>query len=292
MKKNVIITCAVTGGADNKSRNPNLPITPEEIAKDIADVAKAGASMVHVHARNPETTLESWDVEDFERFVNLVREQGTDIIINLTSAIGMLVGFDRQDPAKFDPEKTDFWPAERRMQHIKKIRPEVCSLDIPIMNYHDTPYLNLPSEIDYIAREAQKIGVKPEIECFSPSDLWKTQDLIDQGLFDAPPLIQLCMGIKYGIPTDARGMIAMLDRLPEGASWGAFSIGNQQMPMVAQSVLMGGNVRVGLEDNLYLEKGVPATNVQLVERAVQIIESLGANVASVADARAEMGLKQ
>jgi uncharacterized protein (DUF849 family) len=211
-------------------------------------------------------------------------------MINLTSAIGMLVGFDRDEPARFDPEKTDFWPAERRMEHIIEARPEVCSLDIPIMNYHGMPYLNLPDQVRKIANITKELGIKPELECFSVGDMWATQDYIDEGLFDDPPLIQLCMGVKYGIPATTRGMIAMCDLLPESCVWGGFGIGPRQMPMVAQAVMLGGNVRVGLEDNLYLERGVPATNAQLVERAADIIVKLGASVMTTAEAKAELGL--
>ncbi|MBA4760072.1 3-keto-5-aminohexanoate cleavage protein [Sphingosinicella sp.] len=290
MKSKVSITCAVTGGADNRSRNRHLPVTAEEIARDVADVAAAGATMVHIHVRDPDTGLESWKTDDFMRVVDLIRCQRTDIIINLTSAIGMSLAFDLQNPSRLDDAKTDFWAPERRLQHIRAARPDVCSLDVPIMNYGDSVYCNLPAHVDYIAREVQKIGVKPEIECFSPGDLWRTKEFIDSGIFDAPPLIQLCMGVKYGMPATTRAMVAMCDMLPQGAVWGAFGIGRDQMAMVAQSVILGGNVRVGLEDNLYLEKGVPATNAQLVQRAADIIERMGAQVATVAEARAELGL--
>ncbi len=291
MNNNVQITCAISGGADNCGRNPNIPVTTEQMARDVADVAKAGATMVHIHVRDPETSLESWEKGRFAEVVDRIRDQGTDIIINLTSAIGMLVGFDLKDPSKLDPEKTNFWPPDRRLEHIEATMPDVCSLDIPIMNYSDMPYCNLPQYVDYIARRVQELKVKPEIECFDLGDLWRTQAFIDEGVFDAPPLIQLCMGVKYGVPATTRGLIAMCDMLPDNSVWGAFGIGSRQMPMVAQSVLMGGNVRVGLEDNLFLDKGVPATNVQLVERAVEIIERLGSNVSTVAEARKKLNLR-
>ncbi|MEE8577112.1 MAG: 3-keto-5-aminohexanoate cleavage protein [candidate division Zixibacteria bacterium] len=169
--------------------------------------------------------------------------------------------------------------------------PDVCSLDVPIMNYNDTPYCNLPEHVRVLASRVKEIGVKPEIEAFDVGDLWRTQEYIAEGLFDDPPLIQLCMGVKYGIPATTRGMVAMCDMLPENCVWGAFGIGARQFPMVAQSVLMGGNVRVGLEDNLYLQKGVLATNTQLVERAVEIIERLGSNVSRVSDARKTLNLR-
>jgi len=283
MKRDVIVTCAVTGGADHKGRNPNLPITADEIADDIAAVADAGAAMVHIHARNPVTTRESWAVKDFVNIVDAVRARGTDILINLTSAIGVV-------PVDPNGDACPIWSAEERMAHIRAAGPDICSLDVPIMNYHDIAYINAPDVVRHIAQEARKIGVKPEIECFSPADVWRTRDYIAEGLFEDPPLIQLCMGIKYGAPATVIGMLSMLDELPDPCSWGAFSIGPQQMPMVAQSVLMGGNVRVGLEDNLFLQKDVPASNVSLVQRAVEIIERLGSNVASVASAREQLGL--
>jgi uncharacterized protein (DUF849 family) len=291
MKRDVIITCAVTGGADTTGRNPYIPVTPKEIADAVAEVAAAGATAVHCHVRDPETKLESWKKEHFVEVVDRIRDQGTDVIINLTSAIGIKIGFDSNDPVGLDPSTTDFWRPERRLEHIEAAMPDVCSLDVPIMNYNDTPYCNLPEHVSILAKRVREIGVKPEIEVFDLGDLWRTQVYIENGLFESPPLIQLCMGVKYGVPATTRGMVAMCDMLPENCVWGAFGIGAQQMPMVAQSVLMGGNVRVGLEDNLYLEKGVPATNAQLVERAVEIIERLGSNVSTVSDARRALNLR-
>ncbi len=291
MKKDVMVTCAVTGGADTTGRNPNIPVTAEEIARSVADVAAAGATMAHIHVRDPETKLESWKKEHFVEVVDRIRDQGTDIIINLTSAIGIKIAFDASNPSKLDSEQTDFWLPERRLEHIEAAMPDVCSLDVPIMNYNDTPYCNLPEHVRVLASRVKEIGVKPEIEAFDVGDLWRTQEYIAEGLFDDPPLIQLCMGVKYGIPATTRGMVAMCDMLPENCVWGAFGIGARQFPMVAQSVLMGGNVRVGLEDNLYLQKGVLATNTQLVERAVEIIERLGSNVSRVSDARKTLNLR-
>ncbi len=290
MNKNVSITCAISGGADNCAKNPNIPVTTAQVAKDVSEVAKAGASMVHIHVRDPETTLESWESGRFAEVVERIRDQGTDIIINLTTAIGMQVRFDLQNPSRLDDANTDFWSPECRLEHIEKIKPEVCSLDVPMMNYGDTPYLNFPEHVTTIATRLQEIGVKPEIECFSIGDLWRTREFMEEGIIDSPPLIQLCMGVPYGVPASTRGLIAMCDNLPEGCVWGAFGIGQMQMPMVAQSVLMGGNVRVGLEDNLYLSRGSLATNAQLVDRAAEIIERLGSNVSSVAEVRQSLNL--
>lgn len=292
MKQNVMITCAISGGADTTGKNPNIPISPKEMAEDVAKVAAAGATMVHIHVRDPETGQESWKKEHFVEVVSRIRDQGTDIIINLTTAIGVLAAFDPEDPSRLDPVKTKFWRPERRLEHIHAAMPDVCSLDVPIMNYHDTPYCNLPDHVRYMAKELQRRGVKPEIEVFDVGDLWRTQEYIAEGLFDAPPLIQLCMGVKYGVPATTRGMVAMCDMLPVDCVWGAFGIGDRQMPVVAQSILMGGNVRVGLEDNLYLKRGVLATNAQLVTRAVEIVEHLGTNVATVKAAREMLRLNR
>ncbi|MEL7029405.1 MAG: 3-keto-5-aminohexanoate cleavage protein, partial [Pseudomonadota bacterium] len=275
----------------NLGKNPNIPITPEDIARDVALVAEAGAAMVHIHARDPATSLESWEKDHFLQIVDHIRDRNTDIIINLTSAIGMLVAFDIANPSQLDSERTDFWSPARRLEHIELCKPDVCSLDLPIMNYADTVYANLPEHVVHIARRAREIGVKPEIECFTPGDLWRLQEFLKDDLFAAPPLVQLCMGVKYGMPATPRGLVSMCDMLPSGVVWSAFGIGGGQMPMVAQSILMGGHVRVGLEDNLYLDRGVPATNLQLVQRAVEIIERLGASVMSTAEARAELNLE-
>jgi len=287
MKRDVIVTCAVTGGADTTGKNPNIPVTPKEIADTVAEVAAAGATMVHCHVRDPETKKESCFIEVVDR----IRDQGTDVIINLTSAIGVMVGFDSNDPVGLDSEVTDFWRPERRLEHIEAAMPDVCSLDVPIMNYGDEPYCNLPKHVRVLAKRVREIGVKPEIEAFDLGDMWRTQSYIEEGLFEEPAMIQLCMGVKYGVPATTRGIVAMCDMLPDDCVWGAFGIGARQMPMVAQSVLMGGNVRVGLEDNLYLEKGVLASNVQLVERAIEIIERLGSNVSTVGNARKALKLR-
>jgi len=291
MKRDVIVTCAVTGGADTTGKNPNIPVTPKEIADTVAEVAAAGATMVHCHVRDPETKKESWKKEHFIEVVDRIRDQGTDVIINLTSAIGVMVGFDSNDPVGLDSEVTDFWRPERRLEHIEAAMPDVCSLDVPIMNYGDEPYCNLPKHVRVLAKRVREIGVKPEIEAFDLGDMWRTQSYIEEGLFEEPAMIQLCMGVKYGVPATTRGIVAMCDMLPDDCVWGAFGIGARQMPMVAQSVLMGGNVRVGLEDNLYLEKGVLASNVQLVERAIEIIERLGSNVSTVGNARKALKLR-
>jgi len=285
MKNKVMITCAISGGADNCKRNPNIPVTTEQVARDVEEVAKAGATAVHIHVRDPGTGLESWSVDRFEEVVARIRDQGTDILLNLTTAIGTLVAFDAKDPSRLDAAKTRFWSPERRLEHVERIRPDICSLDLPIMNYYDEPYCNLPEHTRYMAKRIRAIGVKPEIECFTLGDMWRLQEFIEEGIFDQPPLVQLCLGVKYGVPATVDGFMSMHRMLPQECVWGAFGIGVNQMPIVAQSTIMGGNVRVGLEDNLYLSKGELATNALLVERAVRIIEMLGGDIATVSEAR-------
>ena len=292
MRNPVVITCALTGSGNTAHRNPHVPVTPAQIAESAAEAANAGAAMVHIHVRNPETGLEATDKHLFIEVVDRIRQRGTDVIINLTTGIGATVVFDNADPSRLDPAQTDFWTPERRVEHVEAARPDVCSLDVPIMNFNDYPFCCLPDHVRTMARLIRAAGVKPEIECFDLGDLWSTQRFIDEGLFDAPPLIQLCMGIKYGAPATPRALLAMLDLLPAGAVWGAFGVGDQQFAMAAQSTLLGGNVRVGLEDNLYLSKGVMATNGLLVERAAQVLQGLGTRPASTAEARSILGLDQ
>jgi uncharacterized protein (DUF849 family) len=291
MKNNYIVTCALTGGGDTTSKNPNIPISPMEIAQSADEAAKAGATMVHIHVRDSKTGLESTETSDFVEVVDRIRQQGTDVIINLTTAICTDVVFDEKNPSQLAPE-TNFWPPERRLEHIEEARPDVCSLDVPIMNYLDTPYVNLPEHVRFMAKRLQEIKVKPEIECFDLGDMWATQRFIDEGIFDKPPLIQLCMGVKYGVPATPKGLRAMYDMLPENCVWGTLGVGPAEMPMVAQSALLGGNVRVGLEDNLYISKGKLATNPQLVETAIDIIQKLGGNISTVKEARKTLNLRE
>ena len=290
MKNNYLVTCALTGGGDTTRKNPNIPITPKEIAKSADEVAKAGATMVHIHVRDSKTGLESTKKEDFIEVVDRIRQQGTDVIINLTTAIGIRVVFDEDDPSKLSPD-TDFWPWQRRMEHIEAAMPDVCSLDVPIMNYSDGPYLNLPDQVRGMAKKLQEIKVKPEIECFDLGDMWATQRFIDEEIFDTPPLIQLCMGVKYGAQATPQGLLAMYNLMPKDCIWGTLGVGSSQMQMVALSAMLGGNVRVGLEDNLYISKGKLATNTQLVENAIDIIEKLGGKISSVKEARKILNLR-
>lgn len=284
MRSDIIITCALTGGGDTTKKNPNVPITPKQIAQSANEAVKAGAAIVHIHVRNSETGAESTETADFVEVVDRIRQKGIDVIINLTTAIGVDLYFEMNNSLKL-AEETEFWTPQRRLEHIEAAMPDVCSLDVPIMNYFDTVYCNFPEHVRYMAKRLKEISVKPELECFDLGDLWATKRFIDEGLFEDPPMIQLCMGVKYGAMATPKCLMAMYDMLPNECVWGVLGIGPSQMPMVAQSVLLGGNVRVGLEDNIYISRGKLASNQELVENAVNIIQRLGGDVASVEEAK-------
>jgi uncharacterized protein (DUF849 family) len=286
----VILTCAVTGSADTGGKNPHVPVTPREIANDIAAVAKAGAAIAHIHVRDPATGRESRDPALFAEVAALVRAAGTDILLNFTSAIGTFVAFDKTDPGRLAPEH-DFLPPDRRTEHIRADRPEICSLDTANMLMHGEPYLNLPDHCRAIARTARDHGVKPEIEVFHEGDLLLARDLLDEGLFDGPPFVQMILGVRYGTPATTPALLNLLSQMPTGAVWSAVGLGRMQMPVLAQSVLLGGHGRVGLEDNLWLAKGVPATNTDLVNAAVTIVRALGHQPATTTETRSILGLR-
>jgi uncharacterized protein (DUF849 family) len=291
MNKNVIITCAVTGAGDSWSRHPDLPVTPQQIADAAISAARAGAAVAHIHVRDPETGKGARDVELFRQVVDLVRESDTDVIINLTAGMGGDWFPDDDQPSLPGPG-TDLAGPEERLAHVEALRPEICSLDCGTMNFGENyVYVSTPRILLKMAELIQSWGVKPELEVFDLGQIRFARTLIDSGLIDSPPLFQLCLGINWGAPADTESMMAMRNALPSGANWASFAIARMEMPMVAQAVLLGGNVRVGLEDNLYLGKGVLASNAQLVEHAVGIVESLGARVVGPAEAREQLGLK-
>jgi uncharacterized protein (DUF849 family) len=293
VKNNVIISCAVTGGSDTAHRNPAIPVTPAEIAQASIDAARAGAAIAHIHVRDPETGKPSRDVDLFREVVDRIRDSDTDVIINLTTGIGgdLYLGPD-DDVMNFQAE-TDLVGQMARLEHVEATLPEICTLDCGSFNYlgDNYVYVSTHTMLEIGLKRLQAIGVKPELELFDMGQLWFAKHMIEQGLVDDPPMLQLCLGIPWGAPATPNTMLAMVNELPEDAAWGGFAIGRMEFPMVAQAVLLGGNVRVGLEDNLYLEKGVLATNTQLVEKARRIVEDLGATVQSVAGAREELGLE-
>ena len=290
MNRDVIITCALTGAGDTVGKHPDIPVTPKQIAEAGIDAAKAGAAIVHVHVRDPDTGAISHDTALFREVVERIRDSDTDVVINLTAGGGGDWVPSEQD-ARVGGEGTDMQTPEERHAPVGALLPEISTLDCGSLNFGDMVYV---SPAQWLRRQAKLIkdsGVKAEMECFDLGHVRFAKRLIDEGLIDSPALFQLCMGIPWGAEADTRSLTAMVDQLPAGANWAAFGIGRTQMPTVAQAVLLGGNVRVGLEDNLYLEKGVFASNAQLVERAATLISLLGARVASPAEARERLGLR-
>jgi uncharacterized protein (DUF849 family) len=291
MNKNVIITCAVTGAGESWARHPDLPVTPEQIAEAVISAAKAGAAVAHIHVRDPKTGKGARDVELFRQVVERVRDSDTDVIINLTAGMGGAWFPGEENPSLPGPG-TDMIGPEERLAHVEALRPEICSLDCGTMNFGDNEiYISTPDFLWKMAGLIQEWGVKPELEVFDLGQIWFANQLIEAGRIESPPLFQICLGIPWGAPADTESMMAMRNALPADANWAGFGITRMEMPMVAQAVLLGGNVRVGLEDNLYLSKGVLASNAQLVEQAVGIIESLGSRVVGPAEAREQLGLK-
>ena len=291
MNQDVIITCAVTGAGDTTSRSNLVPITPRQIADAAIEAAKAGAAVAHIHVRDPETGQGSRDVGLFEETVQMVRDSGVDVIINLTAGMGGDWVPSEEDPSLPGPG-TDMIGPEERLAHVIACKPDICSLDCGTMNFGGNyTYINTAPYLRTMAGIVQKLGVKPELEVFDLGQIRLARNLIDDGLINAPPMFQLCLGIPWGAGADTETMAAMKQALPNDALWAGFGISKMQMPMVAQAVLLGGNVRVGLEDNIYLDRGVLASNGMLVERAVEIIERLGARVLTAEEARKKIGFK-
>jgi uncharacterized protein (DUF849 family) len=290
----VFITCAVTGTGDTTGISDRVPVTPEEIAESALDAARAGAAVVHIHVRDPETGRGARDVALYADVVECIRASGTDVVLNLTAGMGgdlVLGGTD----APLPPEATgtDMAGAAVRLAHVAELRPEICTLDCGSMNFAaggDYVMVNTPPMLRAMAERIRALGVRPELEVFDTGNLVMVEHLLREGLIDAPVLIQLCMGIPYGAPADLQTLLAMVARLPAGAVFSAFSIGRMQLPYVALASLAGGNVRVGLEDNLYLSRGVLATNAQLVERAVTILAAMNVRVLGPAEVRENLAL--
>ena len=290
MNNDVVITCAVTGAGDTTSRSNLVPITPRQVADAAIEAANAGAAVVHVHVRDPETGQGSRDPALFRQAVDMIRDSGVDMIINLTAGMGGDWVPSEDDPSLPGPG-SDMVGPEERLQHVVDCKPDICSLDCGTMNFAgDFAYINTAPFLRRMAEIVQQLGVKPELEVFDLGQIRLARSLIDEGLIDAPPMFQLCLGIPWGAGADTETMTAMKQALPPGAIWAGFGISRMQMPMVAQAVLLGGNVRIGLEDNIYLDKGVLASNGMLVERAVEIIERMGARVLGPDEARAAFGL--
>jgi uncharacterized protein (DUF849 family) len=290
MQRKIIISCAVTGSADSPGKNPAVPVTPEQIAKSSIDAAKAGAAVVHIHVRNPQTTKPSMDGALYREVVERIRASGTDVLINLTTGPGARFEHDPEDPTKASPASTLRGP-EDRVRHVVELRPDICSLDMGSLNMGSRVFINTPQHLQTMAVAIRDIGVLPELEVFETGHLLLAKRMIETGHIKPPGMFQLCLGISWGQPATPEAMTYMRNLLPPGSPWFAFGISLYQFPMVAQAVLLGGHVRVGLEDNLYLEKGKLApSNAALVEKAAHIIEVLGDQVASPAEAREILGL--
>jgi uncharacterized protein (DUF849 family) len=293
MNPKIIITCAVTGAGDTVGRTPYVPVTPEQIANSALEAAGAGATVVHCHVRNIVTGKGARDVHLYREVMERIRAKNTEVIINLTAGMGgdVVVG-DGEKPLEFGPGTDCVGPLER-LVHVKELRPELCTLDCGTLNFGDgnAIVVQTPTQLRKQAELIKSYGVKPEMEIFDSGNLWFANQLVKEGLIDGPPLYQLCLGIPWGAPFDSETMAYQKGQLPPGAVWAAFGIGRNQFPAVAQAVLLGGHVRVGLEDNLWLEKGVAATNGKLVEKAVKLIEMLGPKVATPDEGREILKLK-
>ena len=292
MNHEVFITCAVTGAGSTQDRSPHVPRSPEEIAGSAIDAAKAGAAVVHCHVRDPETGAPARKTELYREVTDRIRSADVDVVLNLTAGMGGDLKFGSPDKPLPLRDGTDMASAEERVVHIAECRPEICTLDCGTMNFAEADYVmtNTPGMLRAMGRLMTELGVTPEIEAFDTGHLWFSSALVDEGVLKAPALAQLCMGVPWGAPDDLNTFMAMVNNVPEGWTWSAFSLGRHQMAYVAASVLAGGNVRVGLEDNLWLKKGVLATNAQLVERAVRIIENMGARVIGPGEVRSKLGL--
>lgn len=292
INKDVFITCAVTGSGGTQDRSPHVPRSPEQIANSAIAAAEAGAAIVHCHVRDPETGVASRDPKLYRELTERIRDSKTDVVLNLTAGMGGDLYFGPPDQPLPLAEGTDMGSAESRMEPIADCLPEICTLDCGTMNFAEADYImtNTPGMLMTMGQMMTDLGVKPEIEAFDTGHLWFAKKLVEDGVLDSPALVQLCMGIPWGAPDDMNTFMAMVNNIPNDWNWSAFSIGRNQMPFVAAAVLAGGNVRVGLEDNIWLDKGVLATNESLVQRAVGIIERMGANIMTPAQVRKKLGL--
>ncbi|MEI7753276.1 MAG: 3-keto-5-aminohexanoate cleavage protein [Actinomycetota bacterium] len=294
MNWDVFVTCAITGAGDTTSKSPHVPVTPQQIAESAIDAARAGAAVVHIHVRNPETGVGVRDTELYAEVVERVRAADVDVVINLTAGMGgdLVLGAG-ENPLPPNPDGTDMAGATERLKHVRALLPEICTLDCGTMNFAsggDYIMVNTPSILREMARQVQALGVRPELEVFDTGHLVMVKEMIRDGLLDDPVMVQLCMGIAYGAPDDVTSLMAMVNLLPPGSVFSAFSIGRMQIPYVAMAALAGGNVRVGLEDNLYLGAGQLATNAELVTRAVDILGGMNAKIMSAQAVRDKLQL--
>jgi len=294
MSTSAFITCAVTGAGDSTGVSDKVPVTPEQIANSAIEAAQAGAAVVHIHVREPSTGKGSRNPDYYREVVERVRASETDVVLNLTTGMGgdLVLGAIEQ-PLPVDQAGTDMAGATERMVHVRELLPEICTLDAGTMNFAaggEYIMVNTPGMVREMARQMKELGVKPEVEVFDTGDLVLLNEIVKEGIIDDPSMVQLCMGIPYGAPNDPLTMAAMVNNLPPGAVFSAFSIGRFQLAYAAQAVLFGGNVRVGLEDNVYLSKGVLASNGDLVSRARTILEAMNVRIKTPQEVRDELGL--
>ncbi len=286
----VIITCAITGNLTRPEQSPHLPITPQQIADSALEAAEAGAAIAHIHVRDPETGRPSMSIDLYRDVMDRIRAKNPRLIINLTTGPGGRFVPSEEDPKIAGPGTTLMAP-EKRVEHVEILRPEICTLDLNTMNSGGQVVINTPTNVRKMANRIRAAGVMPELELFDSGDCHLARDLIAEGVLQGPGLFSLVLGVKYGFDASSETMLYGRSLLPPGAIWTGFGIGRSEFPMVAQAYLFGGHVRVGMEDNLYLSRGVLArSNAELVTHAAAILKSLGAAIASPAEARAMLGL--
>ena len=291
MPRKIMVSCAITGSADTPARNRAVPVTPDEIAASAIDAAKAGAAIVHIHVRDPQTTRPSMDPALYHEVVERIRASGSDVLINLTTGPGARFIPGSDNPLNPGIGSTLSLPAER-VRHVLELAPEICSLDMGSMNMGNQVFMNTPPHLEAMAVSIRNAGVTPELEVFEAGHLLLAKQMIETGHINPPGLFQICLGISWGQPATPEALIYMRSLLPPGCIWFSFGISLHQFPIAAQTILLGGHVRVGLEDNLYLEKGKLApSNAALVEKAVKIIDILGDQVATAAEARQMLGFE-
>ena len=289
MSNEVILTCAVSGGHNNQGKHPDYPITPEQIAGDCIEAGKAGAAIAHIHVRDPQTGMRSGELALFQEVVERIRDSGSDILINLTTSEGARFSPGEVDAGVGGPGTTLVQPLDR-LKHVEALQPHICTLDVGTFNFGETIFVNTPAHLRVMAKRIQELGVKPEIEVFEPGHIMFAHSLVKEGLVDGDPMFQLCLGIPHASPATPEILTVMKNLLPENANWSAFGISRSEFDIVAQAASQGGNCRVGLEDNLYLNRGEFATNLQLVERAVRIIREIGREPATSAQAAERLGI--
>ncbi len=292
MNREVFITCAVTGSGGTQDRSPHVPRSPKQIAESAIAAAKAGAAVVHCHVRDPETGAPSRDLGYYREVTDRIRDSEVDMVLNLTAGMGGDIVFGGVESPLPTVAGTDMVGASERVAHVAECLPEICTLDCGTMNFAEADYVmtNTPGMLRSMGKMMTDLGVKPEIEAFDTGHLWFAKELVKEGVLAPDALVQLCMGVPWGAPDDLNTFMAMVNNVPDDWTFSAFALGRNQMAYVAAAVLAGGNVRVGLEDNLWLGKGELAQNWQLVERAGTIIENMGARVIGPAEVREKLGL--